>query len=562
MVQGLLQHEDIPVELLTMIRQRADGNPFYIEAIVRDLLENGVIDVQQGQPVRVLKDLDSVAIPDTIQGMVVSQIDRLRPDLKDTLQAAAVIGPVFKLELLKRITADPAAEEKLSLLTAMDMVFESKAFPEVEYSFKNMLIQEAAYGCLLLKRQRELHAQIAAAMASMYQDRLEDYYERLAFHYQYAQDTGNAYRYAVKSGLKAKKIFANQNAVEHFQQALALSEAVADPEPPPADVHIWMSEVHELTGALDAAIDARQRAIDLLGDELQKADSQRNIGRILEKQGKKEEALAVYEQVHAILERYPDSLEMARLLMNESWVLNRMRQHDEAIRKCMRALELFETHQETEDIAQAHNNLAVFHESRRELDLALQHNLRSMNLFRTLGNKRKLANTFLSLGYVYDKRNERTTALDYFESAIVTMEKIGNRYGAGTALMAKGRCYMDMGQLDDAESVLLRALRIHKDLNLNLKIIANDLALARVCMGKDQFSDTRSYLQDARAIAEADDNRSDLAKIAHAEAQLLVREGTDPQPKFEEAITLFEELGRRRDADRVRADMEAYKITA
>lgn len=558
MTRGLLQREDVPESVLNMVRQRADGNPFYIEAIVRDLMDNRIIEVSDAHPVRVIKNLDEVAIPDTIQGMVVSQIDRLPVDLKDILQSAAVIGPVFKLELIKQVVIDAQLEDRLQRLASMDMIFESKSFPEIEYSFKNMLIQEAAYSCLLLKKQRELHALVAAALEKTYQDRLDDYFEQLAHHYQQAQKTEKAYTYTVKSALKSKKIFANPNAVEHFQTALELRDSVENPDPPLSDVYIWISEVYELTGDLEEAIDARKQAVEHLADELQRADSQRHVGRIQEKQGKKEEALETYQAVHTILDQHPDSLEMARLLMNESWVLNRMRQTDEAIDTCQRALALFETHQAMEDIAQAHNNLAVFYESRQEMDLALQHNLKSMGLFTSLNNKRKLANVFLSLGYVYDKRNERDTALDYFESAIVTMEKIGNRYGAGTSLMAKGRCYMDMDRLDEAESVLIRALKNHRELNLNLKITANEIALAKVYTGTDNYQTARTHLSKARTIAEADDNRSDLGKVTHQEALLLAREGVDPRSKFEEAITLFETLGRQRDVVRVRSDMDKH----
>lgn len=560
LVRSLFQRDDIPDPILIMVRNRADGNPFYIEAIVRDLAENHVIEISDAHPVKILKNLDDVAIPDTIQGMIVSRIDRLPADLKEVLQAAAVIGSVFKLDLLKRVVHDPALDDKLRRLTSLDMIFESKSFPEIEYSFKNILVQEAAYSCLLLKRQRELHSVVAQAITSGYHDRLEDYYELLAMHYQHAQDYANAYAYSVKSGLKAKKVFANRNAVDHFNTALVLSEQIERPDPPVAHVHILISEVYELTGDLDAAIDARTQAVNRLEDILQKADSQRNIGRIYEKQGKKEEALAVYEEVAALLEPYPESIEMARLLMNKSWVLNRMRRQDEAIEKCTRALELFEKHDAAEDIGQAHNNLAVFYEGKQDLDLALKHNLKSMSVFAGLNNKRKLANVQLSLGYVYDKRNEWDTALDYFESSIVTMEKIGNQYGAGTALMAKGRCYMDMGRLDEAESVLSRGLKIHRALNLSLKIIANDLALARVYLSKDAFDKARSYLEEARAIAVSDDNKSDLAKITHMEAMVLAKEGQDAHPKYQQAIAMFQALGRDRDASRVQADLEAYKV--
>ena len=218
---------------------------------------------------------------------------------------------------------------------------------------------------------------------------------------------------------------------------------------------------------------------------------------------------------------------MARLLMNESWVLNRMRLHDEAIDKCTRALHLFESQETSEDRAQAHNNLAVFYESKGDLDLALEHNEKSMALFSSLNNRQKVANIYLSLGYLYDKRKEPDTALDYFEQSVTTMGKMGNRYGMGTALMAKGRCYMDMGRLDEAESVLCQSLRIHQELNLKLKIVANELALANLHMEKEDAESAKKYLADARQIAAAENNESDLAKISRLEAELVAQENPD-----------------------------------
>jgi tetratricopeptide (TPR) repeat protein len=320
-----------------------------------------------------------------------------------------------------------------------------------------------------------------------------------------------------------------------------------------------LSEVYELTGDLDLAIQAREKAVETLDDDLEKADSKRNIGRILEKKGNKEEALEIYEAVYDLLESHQDSIEMGRLLMNQSWVLNRMWQPDDAIEKCNRALRLFESKHATEDIAQAHNNLAVFFENIGDLDLALEHNQESMALFSSLNNKRKLANVYLSLGYVHNKRKELQTALEYFEQSTTIMEKIGNRYGAGTALMAKGRCYIDMGRLDEAESVLGRSLQIHRDLDLNLKIVANELAMAKVHLEKDDTRSAREHLAEAKDIAAAEDNRSDLAKISRLEAHLLVKEGQDPGPKFEETIAALGSLGKERDVSQIIEEFETYK---
>jgi len=524
LVRSLLQTSEVPFSVLEMIRGRADGNPFYIEAMVRDLVDNKVIQTETGGSVLILKDIDQVAIPDTIQGMVVSRIDRLPGNLKDILQGASVIGPVFKHELLEKVMGHSNLEGHLGRLVEMDMLYEAKSYPEIEYRFKNILTREAAYSCLLRSRQRELHGVVARAIEDLYNDRIEDHFEVLAMHYHSAQDTAKAFEYHLKSGVKARRIFANENAIDHLSAAIEMGGQSKDGLDP--ELFIALSEVYELTGDLDLAIETREKAIEFLDSDVDRADSRRNIGRILEKKGNKEAALEIYESVHDMLAPYPDSKEMGRLLMNKSWVLNRMKKSDEAIENCRLALNLFESKHDEEDIAQAHNNLAVFFENKGDLDLALEHNNKSMDLFSGLNNKRKLANVFLSLGYVYDKREEFETALEYFDRSVTTMAKIGNRYGAGTALLAKGRCYIDIGRLEEAESVLNRSLRIHQDLGLNLKIVANLLALVRVYLEMDEMDSAIRCLSDAREIATQENNKSDLVKIEGLAEQVRAKEMT------------------------------------
>ena len=103
LVKSLLNSEDVPADILTMVRERADGNPSFIEAIVQALKEEEVIEVREGESLKIIKPLDSVEIPGSIQGLVVSALDRLSESLKNILQWSSVIGPVFDFELLSSV---------------------------------------------------------------------------------------------------------------------------------------------------------------------------------------------------------------------------------------------------------------------------------------------------------------------------------------------------------------------------------------------------------------------------------------------------------------------------
>jgi tetratricopeptide (TPR) repeat protein len=227
--------------------------------------------------------------------------------------------------------------------------------------------------------------------------------------------------------------------------------------------------------------------------------------------------------------------------------------------KANAALEIFKAHNSRENIALIYNNLAVFYEHQDDLDKALDYNQRSLQLFTELNDKRQMANLYLSMGYVHNSRKEFELALEYFSKSVALMERIGNRYGSGTALMAKGRIYMDTNRLDLAARELNHSLRIHQELDLKKKIVANELALAKVYFMKQEWANARQHLAVAHDEAQASNSESDLAKIFLLEAQILVAAGEDPQTAFARAIELFHKLNRNRDADQAAAELAAWK---
>ncbi len=558
MIRSLLDVKTLPEELLKMVRTRSDGNPLYIEEIVRSLVEEEIVEKTDDGEIRVAKNFEEVSIPNSLHGMITARIDKLQSRLKDILNFASVIGPVFQFQLIQAVADQGDLEERINQLVDMGLIFESKSFPEIEYSFRNIMTREAVYSCLLLQKRKELHAKVAKEVERLYENRLEDHYEVLARHFQQAGDLDKACHYLFQSGLRAKDAYANKDAEDYFQQAIQLAEGQDAPSVSLVEVYTFLSEVQELLGELDAAIDSRRKAMDFTEDTLKKADTVRNIGRIHEKRGVKNEAMKAYDESADLLKDHPKSLEMGLLTMNRSWVLNRMHKYEEAMEKGLEALKILEPLEDQENIAQVYNNLSVICEHKGELDKAQDYNLKSLKLFSESGNKRKTANIYLSLGYLENKRKNLEAAIDHFNKSHEIMERIGNLFGAGTALMSKGRCYMDLERLDESESALLQSLRIHKDMGLKRKTAANELAIGKVYLAKGENKPARDHLEAARQVAQEEGYSSDLARITHQEARLLIKEGKSPDKKFQEAIDLFKGLGREREADSISKELESF----
>jgi class 3 adenylate cyclase/tetratricopeptide (TPR) repeat protein len=244
MAQGMLLTERLPEALKALIVRKAEGNPFFVEEVVKSLLEVGALR-PAGEGYVLAKRLDEIFVPDTIQDVITARIDRLEEAQKRTLQLASVIGREFTRRLLDRLAEVRArTEEVLRELKAIELIYEKSTFPELAYMFKHALTHEVAYNSLLVRRRKELHRLIGLAIEELYTDRLTEQHEVLAYHFAKGEEWRKALEYLLKAAEKATKAFANREAIALYDQAL------------------------EVAGQLGAAVDANT----LMGIHCAKAD--------------------------------------------------------------------------------------------------------------------------------------------------------------------------------------------------------------------------------------------------------------------------------------------------
>jgi tetratricopeptide (TPR) repeat protein len=220
MAQALLATESLPEELRALIVRKAEGNPFFVEEVVKSLLEVGALR-RAADGYDLAKRLNEIFVPNTIQDVIMARIDRLEEAPKRTLQLASVIGREFTRRLLDRI-ADIRArnEEFLQGLKAIELIYEKSVFPELAYMFKHALTHEVAYNSLLVQRRKELHRLIALAIEELYAERLAEQYEILAYHFSRGEEWAKALEYLLKAAEKAAQAFATREAITLYDQAL------------------------------------------------------------------------------------------------------------------------------------------------------------------------------------------------------------------------------------------------------------------------------------------------------------------------------------------------------
>src|SRR6266851_3408835 len=213
-----------------LILERTEGNPFFMEEMVRALFDEGAL-VRNGA-VKVTRPLSQLHLPPTVQGILASRIDRLPGKQKELLQTLSVMGKESPLDLIRRVASRAGAqlERMLSDLQTGEFIYEQPALSGVEYAFKHALTQEVAYNSLLIERRKFLHERAAGSMESLYAERLEDHLSELAHDYGLSGNTRKALEYLKRAAQQAVGRSAHMEAVGLFRSALELLRAV--PETP------------------------------------------------------------------------------------------------------------------------------------------------------------------------------------------------------------------------------------------------------------------------------------------------------------------------------------------
>lgn len=234
---NLLHVEDLPETIRMQILERSEGNPFYLEEVLRSLIDDGQV-VRDGDHWRATRDIIDAKIPETLAGVLSARIDRLPETTKRVAQTAAVIGRVFQHRVLESVCREAPGMERIehvephiAALSYEQLVRERARDPEREYIFKHALTCDAAYGLLLKSRRRDLHARTGAALEVLFADRRDEYAAMLAWHFGEADDHRRALTYAKRAATNARRLYALQEELMHRERIIASLDQIADSTP-------------------------------------------------------------------------------------------------------------------------------------------------------------------------------------------------------------------------------------------------------------------------------------------------------------------------------------------
>ncbi len=570
---GLLGMPDVPSHFRAQVLNRAAGIPFYIEEIIRMLIDEQIL-VNDGGEWLLTSDEDlALQVPDNLQDLILTRFDHLNPVQRNVLQTASVIGREFNAGILNEIVRLEGDNQIYHVLATL----EEKAFvlpvPEQgndAYLFRHVLTSDAVYRTLLRRDRNRLHGIVAQTLERVYQDQLDSQVEVLAGHYLRSLYLDKALHYLILAGKKSAREYANVQAKKYYEEARDLLSEVTHSAEQAMQVGVGLGDVLVFIGEYDHARACYQEVLinhSIEASEvIDKNVIHRKVAVTYERQGDFDQALDHLTLASEILNAEGDSSPVAgaQILNDTGWIYFLRGNFDRARNDLHLALDLVEGTDEYSTIASILNRLGAVSYQLRDYKLAATFVRKSLDLRKTLGDLSGEARLYNNLGLLglmsgdlHDAEtnfNQSLTLLDkvgdtegialaninlglvkyelgayklaqvYLEKAKGVAEKIGHRFYLGLAYMYLGRLETALGEYEQSVNLLVESLNIFRELGANDNLIDSMCYLAECYLAWEDLENSIHWSEQAWKALTSDG--ADLASDSVQAGRVLRLQGS------------------------------------
>jgi class 3 adenylate cyclase/tetratricopeptide (TPR) repeat protein len=547
LVENLLHISELPDTLRARIRERAEGNPFYIEEIIRALIEQQVLR-REGDRWIVLGGGGSIPLPNTLRGVIAARIDRLPADAKRVLQRAAVVGRFFTARVLRAIgdPDDGALDRALAHLLRAELIREWARLPEAEYLFKHALTQEAAYASLLAEQRRALHRRVAASLEQTAAAG-EGQPGLLARHWLLAEEWEPALRYTLQAAERAGKLYVRPEAIGHYWQALELLDRLPrTPERRRTHLEVVLALL-DLPGWMRGPADI-DRGREHLESAIREATEARDTasrprleslkGALIEDEGLLTSALAGAEASK-------DARVWAEVAWRYAELLGRRGRYEEALAYVPRAIEILgELGERSEQAGWMAYTGRCYCSRAGRLDDAFRYAASAREVATAIADPRLLAwRAMEAETYLY--RGLWAEVVAVVEAGLSTSWEIGEWPAILFPSAWVGIAYTKLGRLEDARRVIGRALREGRARGYPpYPLTYLHLALAQLHLAANELDEALATARAALDLAERSRFRLEIGAAHRVLAQVRATLGDQAEAAraFSSSLEILEEI--------------------
>jgi class 3 adenylate cyclase/tetratricopeptide (TPR) repeat protein len=494
LVDDILQNVDnVPEVLRELITSRAEGNPYYVEELIKMLIDDGVIikgaEKWLVEPGRLVE----ARIPQTLTGVIQARLDGLASEEKETLQRASIIGRVFwdrTVAYLGRETIEQT-QKVLSSLVEHELIFEreSSAFAGAkEYIFKHAILHEVTYESVLKKLRGSYHGLAAEWLELQRGERRTEMSGLIADHYEKSGDVGKALEYLNQSGEQALKISAYRDAVGSFERALALASGPQSERL--LNAQRWQARLKNQLGIVYRDLGDYPSAQTHLVDSLElsrEINDKTGIAQALRLLGDLDHRRGDYSAVMNLL---GESLELYKEAYDDEGTIDALTDMgdvsfsigdiENGLRALEEALSLAREIGDKRRTAGALQRLGFLSWNGGDFELTLERLNEALRIYKDMGDRNGISTVHNTMGGAFYTAGKMAEARQHYKDSLKIAEEIGDRSAISRALANLGEVAYDMGDYLEAEKTTRDALKVSYEIGTTPRVLYTLFGMARL----------------------------------------------------------------------------------
>jgi class 3 adenylate cyclase/tetratricopeptide (TPR) repeat protein len=426
----------MPAGLQALV-ERTQGNPFFIEELVRALVAGGILVRDAAGAWRLSRPLAEVTLPTSIEGLLTARLDRLDEPRQELVEVASVIGRRFQRPVVEGVYAHPAPlDDSLNQLIAIELILADQFDRILAYLFRHALLRDVAYERILYARRRVLHARVARQIEAIGPEQVEEQFAPLAWHYLLAEEWAPALAYHLRAAEQARRRFANRDALALYRTALEIAPRLAATSAPAAlveqvaAIHEAIGDLHLLLGEYELAEAQFREALALAGAGSGPVSERwlrlhRLLATLEERRSRYD---AAFQWLHVGMARATSALrgEMARCHLLGAGIYFRQGAYIQAMEWSQMGLRLAEQVQSRTDQAHALLLLGNLRQEQGDLVQSISAFEQAHSLFEELNDLSRATDALNNLGSVYLRAGRWQDTIRCYEQSLERCEQIGD----------------------------------------------------------------------------------------------------------------------------------------
>lgn len=497
--ENLLKIPRLPAELVNDMIVKSDGNPFFLEEIIKLLIARQILYHRGGEWLATSSEV-SFSIPYTIESIIRARFDTMSDVVKKTLEEMAIIGRNFSQKILRIFTAQwEALEEIISQVEDLGFITSSSG---QDFSFNHALVREVIYSGIPEKRKKMLHLKAAQAIEGLYKDRLPEFYDILFEHYRNADEYEKTVHYGSLAGDNAEKRYANNEAIHFYDSVLsALEKLSSDPEQE-REVLIKLGAIKSRIGQNEEAFESYHRALRLCKNDKQKAHIHNLIADTYQSISEYPKSLEHYTMALDRL-RAGSDIDRANVQHGIAWVhylQGDISTAQQILEQVLPSLAGAPTIQARRILSRVYNVLAAILAYTGDREKSFEYYNKSLKLYEILDDIAGQSVVYNNICGYFTDQGDHYSALSYLEKSLHLAEKTGNLLSQAITTFNIGETLFQLGDLEKAEENYMKYLTINAQIHNRLGNGYGNWGLGLLYLERDDLARARDLFCKARTI--------------------------------------------------------------